>query len=225
MDKTINHENDAPELPTENVPWWMDGKTIAETLKEPHFLAKGVMQYWQRLKGWLLYPLAQLDPMTCNERLLSLLAWDRDITRFKGEPLKLFRTRVKYAFNNAQDAGGKTGFYQIFERFDITLLNQRERQVGLDWDIISLELSEQTITDDLPLISELVKQYRRTCRRYELSVNNSIDSTLSVTEFNCEWVHYHAYMDIDYCVDNVITINDKPAEFNHQSETFQAIWE
>ena len=220
-----NHDKQAPTLTEKNVPWWMDGSTLSEQLKEPHFLANGVMSFWQKSRHWLMYPLVQSDPLTCNEELLTLKAWDSDITRFNGEPLELFRKRVKYAFINAQDAGSKTGFYQIFERFDITLLNQRERQAGLDWDIISLELSEQTITDDLPLISELVRQYGRTCRRYELSVNNSIYSTLSATEFNCEWVHYHAYMDIDYCVDNVININDKPTEFNHQSETFQAIWE
>lgn len=225
MDKYGDHEKQAPTLPTSTLPWWMDGSTLAEDLKEPHFLAKGVMCFWQKCKGWLLYPLAQLDPMSCNEQLLSVLAWDRDITRFKDEPTELFRKRVKYAFVNARDAGEKAGFIRIFQRLGISLLNQKERQPGIDWDIISLELSEQTITDDLPLITELVRQYGRTCRRYEFSVNNGIDNTLAAGEFNCEWESHHAYIEIEYQVENRIVANQSLTEFNLQSETFQAVWE
>ncbi|MUK41004.1 phage tail protein [Aliivibrio fischeri] len=181
MDKTTNHENDAPELPTENVPWWMDGKTIAETLKEPHFLAKGVMQYWQRLKGWLLYPLAQLDPMTCNERLLSLLAWDRDITRFKDEPTSLFRKRVKYAFVNATDAGEKAGFIRIFQRLGVGVVEVDERTPERDWDIITIRLSDSQLSENYSLLEQLLQQYGRTCRRYEYQVINVVQWTISAT--------------------------------------------
>ena len=185
MDKTTNHENDAPELPTENVPWWMDGKTIAETLKEPHFLAKGIMQYWQRLKGWLLYPLAQLDPMTCNERLLSLLAWDRDITRFKDEPTSLFRKRVKYAFVNATDAGEKAGFIRIFQRLGVGVVEVDERTPDRDWDIITIRLSDSQLSENYSLLEQLLQQYGRTCRRYEYQVINVIQ--LSVTVATLDW--------------------------------------
>lgn len=187
MDKITNHENDTPELPTENVPWWMDGKTIAETLKEPHFLAKGVMQYWQRLKGWLLYPLAQLDPMTCNERLLSLLAWDRDITRFKDEPTSLFRKRVKYAFVNATDAGEKAGFIRIFQRLGVGVVEVDERTPERDWDIITIRLSDSQLSENYSLLEQLLQQYGRTCRRYEYQVISSTPLEMSASPM--DWQH------------------------------------
>ena len=187
MDRTTNHENDAPELPTENVPWWMDGKTIAETLKEPHFLAKGIMQYWQRLKGWLLYPLAQLDPITCNERLLSLLAWDRDITRFKDEPTSLFRKRVKYAFVNATDAGEKAGFIRIFQRLGVGVVEVDERTPDRDWDIITIRLSDSQLSENYSLLEQLLQQYGRTCRRYEYQVISS--TPLQMSAFPMDWQH------------------------------------
>ncbi|AZL84385.1 phage tail protein [Aliivibrio salmonicida] len=195
MDKTTNHENDAPELPTENVPWWMDGKTIAETLKEPHFLAKGVMQYWQRLKGWLLYPLAQLDPMICNERLLSLLAWDRDITRFKDEPTSLFRKRVKYAFVNAKDAGEKAGFIRIFQRLGVGMVEVDERTPDRDWDIITIRLSDSQLSENYSLLEQLLQQYGRTCRRYEYQVISLIPLEMSASPM--DWQHQYTVVTLE----------------------------
>ena len=127
----LNHQDKAPLLPDSTAPWWEDGKTIAEGVQEPAFLAKGIMSFWRRVRGWLLQPLTQQDPMTCSESMLALLAWERDITRFKGEPLTLFRKRVKFAFINARDAGGTAGFVDIFGRFDITLRAQMERIDGI----------------------------------------------------------------------------------------------
>ncbi|WCB54609.1 hypothetical protein PI861_00005 [Aeromonas salmonicida subsp. salmonicida] len=66
-----------PAAPDASAPWWEDGYTISPAHAEPGFLAKGINAFWQRLKGWLLLPLAQQDPLTCSESLLSLLAWER----------------------------------------------------------------------------------------------------------------------------------------------------
>ena len=104
MTKTteLNHQDKAPQLPDSTAPWWEDGKTIAEGVQEPAFLAKGIMAFWRRLRGWLLQPLTQQDPMTCSEAMLALIAWERDITRFKGEPLDLFRQYMaEFAFEQA----------------------------------------------------------------------------------------------------------------------------
>jgi hypothetical protein len=91
----LEHDLQAPALPDASAPWWEDGYTISPAHAEPGFLAKGINAFWQRVKGWLLLPLAQQDPLTCSASLLALLAWERDITRFNGEPLDLFRKRVK----------------------------------------------------------------------------------------------------------------------------------
>lgn len=187
MDKPTDHSRHAPELPTENVPWWMDGKTISTTLKEPHFLASGMMTYWQRTKGWLLYSLAQLDPMTCNERLLSLIAWDRGITRFKDEPTSLFRKRVKYAFVNAKDAGEKAGFIRIFQRLGVGIVEVDERTPGRDWDIITIRLSDSQLSENYALLEQLLQQYGRTCRRYEYQVISIVPLQISASPV--DWQH------------------------------------
>ena len=81
---------------------------------EPKKLLKTARRFWAVVYGWITWPLNQFDPLTCTPALLNLLAYDRDITRFDGEPLSLFRKRVAYAFVNARDAGSVEGFIDVF---------------------------------------------------------------------------------------------------------------
>lgn len=183
----LDHNRQAPPLDGAQMPWWMDGQTLTDNLKEPHFLANGVMAFWQKVRSWLLYPLAQLDPEHCNESVLGLLAWDRDITRFKDEPLVLFRKRVKYAFINAQDAGETAGFIRIFQRLGIGSVEIDERMPGRDWDIITIKLTDNQLTDNYALLEQLIRQYGRTCRRYEYQIINPI--ILAIHASPLDWEH------------------------------------
>ncbi|EBB5299320.1 hypothetical protein OLB09_004279, partial [Salmonella enterica] len=54
---------------------------------EPKKLLKTARRFWAEVYGWITWPLNQFDPLTCAPALLNLLAYDRDITRFDGEPL------------------------------------------------------------------------------------------------------------------------------------------
>lgn len=184
---SLDHDANTPHLPASTVPWWMDGRSIAKGLKEPHFLASGLMNYWQAIRCWLLYPLAQLDPMTCSERLLEVLAWDRDITRFKDEPSSLFRKRVKFAFVNARDAGEKAGFIRIFQRLGVGVVEIDERTPERDWDIITIRLSDSQLSDNTTLLEQLLMQYGRTCRRYEYQIIST--TTLQMTASPLDWDH------------------------------------
>ncbi|EHQ1449432.1 hypothetical protein KQK80_003026, partial [Salmonella enterica] len=94
------------------LPSWMDRG-------EPRKLLQTARRFWAEVYGWVTWPLNQFDPLTCTPALLNLLAYDRDISRFDGEPLELFRRRVAYAFVNARDAGSVEGFISIFERLGI----------------------------------------------------------------------------------------------------------
>ncbi len=166
----LNHQELAPQLPESQAPWWEDGKTIADGVQEPAFLAKGIMAFWRRMRGWLLLPLAQQDPLTCSEAMLALIAWERDITRFKGEPLDLYRKRIKYAFINAQDSGEVAGFKRIFERLGIGWCELHERQDGTPWDVITIEVADSALTENQQLMETLIQHYGRTCRRYRFQV-------------------------------------------------------
>lgn len=88
------------------LPSWMDKG-------DPARLLRACRNFWSQVYEWITWPLRQFDPLTCSEALLNLIAWERDITRFNGEPLSLYRKRVSYAFINAQQAGEVAGFIAI----------------------------------------------------------------------------------------------------------------
>lgn len=98
----------------------------------------------------------QFDPLTCTPALLNLLAYDRDITRFDGEPLTLFRKRVAFAFVNARDAGSVEGFINIFERLGIGYVELLERQPGIDWDVILVRVTDSQIADNTQLLIQII---------------------------------------------------------------------
>jgi hypothetical protein len=183
----MEHKQQAPALPEKTLPWWMDGKSLATNLKEPHFLANGVMNFWQRIRGWVIWPLEQLDPMTCSARLLTVLAWDRDITQFEGEPSSLFRKRVNFAFINAKDSGETAGFIRIFQRLGVGVVEIDERVPMRDWDIITIRLSDSQLSENHELLATLIQHYGRTCRRYEFQVINPVN--LHMTASAIDWEH------------------------------------
>uniref|UniRef100_A6VSS7 Phage tail protein n=1 Tax=Marinomonas sp. (strain MWYL1) TaxID=400668 RepID=A6VSS7_MARMS len=143
-----------------NLPVWL--KNGPEVTK----LADAFGEYWDKVEGWIKTPLSQLDAETCHITVLKLMAYQRDVNRFAGEPDDLFRKRVAFAVQNAQSAGSPKGFKEIFERFDLPLLGQIERDPEKDWDVITLWLGDSTITKNPELGQYLVRQYGRTCRRY-----------------------------------------------------------
>jgi len=160
------HQLKAEPLPEHTAPWWMDGNGILE----PAFMGPGINAFWRRCWRYLLFPLRQSDPLNCSESMLNLLAWDRGIVRFANEPLDLYRKRVRYAFDNARDAGGVAGFKRIFERLGIGWVNVKERQQGIDWDIITIELADSALAQNQTLVQTLIQHYGRTCRRYQFEV-------------------------------------------------------
>ncbi|WP_183042061.1 phage tail protein [Aeromonas veronii] len=171
------HDEQAPTLPGTTAPWWEDGTTISRTLAEPAFLIKGVMAFWAKVRSWLLLPLDQ-DPLTCALPVLSLIAWERGMVRVAGEPLELFRKRVKFAFVNAQDAGEVAGFNRIFERLGLGACKLHERQPDYPWDVILVEMDDNDFTRNQALIESLIQHYGRTCRRYRFQVTYPVTAAL-----------------------------------------------
>lgn len=173
-----SHDELAPPLPACAPPWWEDGETLTQGVKEPAMLARGIMGLWQQIRGWLLLSLGVVDPLTCSQELLELLAWERDIKRFKGEPLALYRKRVKYAFVNALDAGEAAGFKRIFERLELGKCEIHERIDGADWDVIMVEVTDSALSNNQPLMQGLIQHYGRTCRRYRYQVVYPVKAVL-----------------------------------------------
>ncbi|MBY7857048.1 phage tail protein [Vibrio fluvialis] len=217
--------DELPELAQTPTPWWQDGSTLSDEKREPYFVSNGTFAYFSTLRNWLVFPLQQVDPLTCSEKLLSLKAWDANITRFRGESDTLFRKRVKYAYRNAKDAGSKAGFAAIFERMGVDILNQRERITEADWDVIAIDVPDTTTENDVGLISQLIRQYGRTCRRYEVAIIHPVELTLGAAEFCGDWQTHRTSMDIDYAIDDAMAMTRQATEFNNQLQTFHAVWE
>lgn len=150
-------------------------------------LVKAAQKYWEQIETSLRWLLTQTDPETCTENILKMIAWQRDITRFDGEPLWLFRRRVKYAFINVVDAGSVAGFKRIFERLGIGYIEVNERVEGRDWDVIVLNLSDNQLSQNAELLRVLIEQYGRTCRRYEFQVITSVVVDIATIDFNNTW--------------------------------------
>lgn len=91
-------------------------------------------------------------------------------TRFDGEPLDLYRKRVKWAYFNARDAGDVAGFKRIFERLGLGWCELHERQADTDWDVITVEVTDSDAANNQALMMELIQHYGRTCRRYRFQV-------------------------------------------------------
>ena len=172
-------------LKTLALPFWMnDG--------EPKALLRAARKFWALVYGWITWPANQLDPLTCSEALLGLMAYDRDITRFDGEPLSLFRKRIAYAFVNAADAGSVAGFIRIFDRLEIGYVELLERQDGVDWDVITVRVTDSQIAANTQLMIQIIRQYGRTCRRYQFEVMTSEKFVIRAGWDQGEYVCYPA---------------------------------
>lgn len=170
------------------LPSWMDRG-------EPDKLLRAAQAFWSRVWAWITWPQRQFDPMTCAEPVLDLLAWERDITRFKGEPTSLYRRRIRYAFVNAQDAGEVAGFIAIFERLGIGHVELQERKPGVDWDVILVQVTDSQIAENSDLLLEIIRKYGRTCRRYRFEVETLYPFTLHYGGYEGEYICWTAKAD------------------------------
>ncbi|HFH3794188.1 TPA: phage tail protein [Yersinia enterocolitica] len=167
------------------LPSWMDKG-------EPSKLLRICRRWWQWVHGWLSWPLNQLDAATCTVPLLNVLAYQRDISRFNGEPLSLYRKRVQYAFINAADAGSVAGFIAIFERLGIGYVELLERQPDIDWDVILVRVSDSQIASNSDLLMQIIRQYGKTCRRYRFEVITVLGLRIRAGWIGNEYVCYSA---------------------------------
>ena len=172
-------------LASMSLPSWMNKG-------EPLALMRTARTYWAEVYSWITWPLRQFDPLTCTEPVLNLIAYDRDISRFSGEPLSLYRKRVAYAFINARDAGSVEGFINIFSRLGIGYVELVERQPDIDWDVIMVRVTDSQIADNTQLMIQIIRQYGRTCRRYQFEVITSESLAIRAGWDQGEYVVYPA---------------------------------
>ncbi len=160
-----------------DLPFWLAGTELTK-------LKAATTSWWAKVEGWLRWPLLQMDPDTCHLTILDLLAWQRDITRFKDEPEALYRLRVKYAFINAVDAGTVAGMKRILQRLGVGYVEIEERLPDRDWDVVLLQLTDGQLAQNPELLRVLIQQYGRTCRRYDFSILTPVPLSVALVHFN-----------------------------------------
>lgn len=179
----------AQQLKSLSLPSWM-------SKGEPVKLLNACRQYWERMAFWAQYPLRQFNALTCDEQILDLLAYERDISRMDGEPLSLYRKRVFYAMDNARDAGEIAGFISIFKRLGIGYVELEERQPDLDWDIITVNVSDSQLADNSDLMMNIIQMYGRTCRRYRFQVITVLPLVMRCGVINGEYQYFPASLPV-----------------------------
>jgi len=199
---------DEQTTPEVSLPFWMSGPELAK-------LARAAQKWFSLLMSWAIWPVRQMDPDTCTETVLDLIAWQRDIRRFEGEPLALYRKRVKYAYANARDAGSVAGFKRIFQRLGVGYIEIEERMAGRDWDVISLSLSDSQLAENQDLLQVLIQHYGRTCRRYEWTIITPLSLSIRIEEFNNDFQTICASVP-------PLTIGPRFEEFNNDSAVVSA---
>ena len=160
-----------------NLPFWLDGPQLAK-------LKAAAQSWWEKVEGWMQWPLLQMDAESCHMTILDLLAWQRDISRFKDEPENLYRLRVKFAFINAVDAGSTAGLKRILQRLGVGYVEIDERMPDRDWDVVLLRLSDSQLSQNPELLRVLVQQYGRTCRRYDFVTITPVSLRIVAVDFN-----------------------------------------
>ncbi|MDD1010635.1 phage tail protein [Pseudomonas shahriarae] len=160
-----------------NLKFWLAGTELTK-------LKDAAQSWWEKVEGWLRWPLLQMDADTCHLIVLDLLAWQRDITRFKGEPEALYRLRVKFAFINAVDAGSTAGMKRILIRLGVGYVEIEERMPDRDWDVVLLRFSDTQLSQNPELLRVLIQQYGRTCRRYDFVTITSVPMGIALVDFN-----------------------------------------
>ncbi|QWA29307.1 phage tail protein [Pseudomonas sp. RC3H12] len=159
------------------LPFWLAGTELTK-------LKDAAQAWWARVYEWLRWPLLQMDAETCHLTVLDLLAWQRDITRFKDEPESLYRLRVKFAFINAVDAGSTAGLKRILRRLGVGYVEIDERMPDRDWDVVLLRLSDSQLSENPELLRVLIQQYGRTCRRYDFVSITPVTLRIAAVQFN-----------------------------------------
>lgn len=159
------------------LPFWLSGPELSK-------LVATAQAWWAQAIEWLRWPYLQLDADTCHLAILELWAWQRDVTRFIGEPESLFRLRVKHAFINSVDAGSTAGLKRILVRLGVGYVEIEERMPERDWDVVLLTLSDSQLSDNPDLLRVLIRQYGRTCRRYDFVTITPVRLAVALVHFN-----------------------------------------
>ncbi|RZQ00203.1 phage tail protein [Vibrio vulnificus] len=193
-------------IPEIKLRYWMGRGELAK-------LARALLAYWGHVQAAFEMPLKQHDPLTAPMALVNILAWQRDVERLGQEPEELFRIRVAHAYGFARDAGSVAGWEEMFAKLGYPHIAQDERLVNVDWDVVSLKIKDGDLSDVPQLLDTVIRQYGRTCRRYQYTTY--IDMPLQARPQN-----FDAEVEINEVITSLdVALMPRPQNFDAAIET------
>lgn len=151
--------------PDYKLPFWMAGSRATA-------VAKAAKRWWDTVSRWLRTAYDFNDAQTVAMPIVDLLAYQRGIERYRGEPEWLYRLRVHHAYRNWIDAGTRAGMERIFTRLQMPVYGLEERVPGYDWDMIRLKASLADYLSHSDVLQIVLQAYRRTCRRWLVEIQS-----------------------------------------------------
>lgn len=194
-------------IPEINLRYWMGRGELAK-------FARAMRNYWEHVKAAFEMPLQQHDPLTAPMALVNILAWQRGVEKLGQEPEELFRIRVAHAYGFARDAGSVSGWEDMFAKLGYPHIAQDERLVNVDWDVISLKIRDGDLTNVPKLLDTVVRQYGRTCRRYQYT--SYVEMPLAARSKNIETQYSASH------VKTRLNVGMLPSVLNVDCEYYQA---
>jgi len=193
-----------------NLPFWLNG---SGNKADARGFSAFISAWWAKCEAWLSWPLNILAVENAPLFMVDLLADERDVQRFTGEPEELYRLRVKYAYANVKDAGTVAGFKAIWQRLGLGDVEVSERVDSWDWDIVLLTVEAQQIADNAELMNLLIEKYGRTCRRYYLGTKADIQTFVASCVFDFATTTSSAESTFDGVVQILVYLKDGDTKF------------
>ncbi|CAM2803758.1 Phage protein [Vibrio neptunius] len=193
------------QLPPIKFKYWMGRGELAK-------FANALRNYWLRVDEALRMPLKKHDPLTAPIGIVRLMAWERDIEPLEREDEMIFRIRVANAYSFARHGGETAGFKNMFAKLGVDWVEIHERQDQEQWDVVTIETADSELAQKNWLMNAMIRQYGRTCRRYQFNVTYPVTLKMIAAAFGQRFNLYAAKANDE----STVAVREKRIEHNQQ---------
>ncbi|EGU39398.1 phage tail protein [Vibrio scophthalmi] len=193
------------QLPPIKFKYWMGRGELAK-------FANALRNYWSRVDEALRMPLKKHDPLTAPIGIVRLMAWERDIEPLEREDEMIFRIRVANAYSFARHGGETAGFKNMFGKLGVDWVDIHEREDQEQWDVVTIETADSDLAQKNWLMNAMIRQYGRTCRRYQFNVTYPVTLKMIAAAFGHRF-NLHVAKAND---ESTVSVREKRIEHNQQ---------
>lgn len=197
------------QLPFITFKYWMSKGELAK-------FATAMRNYWIRVDEALRMPLQIYDPLTAPIGVVKLMAWERGIEPLEREDEMIFRIRVANAYAFSRHGGETAGFKDMFAKLGVSWVEIHEREDAEQWDVVTIETEDGDLAQKNWLMNAMIRQYGRTCRRYQFNVTYPATLKLLTAVFG------HRFRLHSASANNETTVSVRQKRIEHNQQVFTA---